>query len=140
MSKMRSAARRGLVRATAVYGTVWLACLVLYWTSLGTGSLRSGIMGYTLLTLYAALPLAGLASALLVGRAAELGRTRLVAVPAIAALYALFIEVTFGLSNVLGLTKIAGDALSALAYGLVPAALGLAIGWATARRRAASPK
>lgn len=130
--------RGALVRAALVYGAAWLACLALYWASLVTGGLGGGaIMGYTLLTLYVVLPVAGIFSGLLVGRMTGLGSWRLVAPPAIAALYALFIVATFGLSTALGLTNVAAVDLAAFVYGLVPAATGLAIGWATSRRRSA---
>lgn len=57
-----------------IYGSAWLACLALYWGSLTTGALGGGgIMGYVILTLYFALPVAGIAAALLVCRVAELG-------------------------------------------------------------------
>ena len=91
-------------------------------------------MGYTILALYVALPVAGFVSALLVGRVAELGWLRLVAPVAIAVLYVLHMVATFGLSTALGLTNIAATDLAALAYGLIPAAIGLGIGALTARR------
>ena len=70
--------KKRLGRAAIVYGTVWFACLALYWGSLATGTLGGGgIMGYVILTFYFALPVAGIAAALLVGRVAELGWWRL---------------------------------------------------------------
>lgn len=135
MAKGSAATSRNIVAACVVYGTAWLACLALYWGSLATGALEGGgIMGYTLLALYFVLPVAGLVSSLLIGRTAYLGRWRVVAAPAIAIFFGLFIKATFGISNMLGLTNIADDGLFALALGLAPAAVGLAIGWATARR------
>lgn len=135
MAKGGAAASRNLVAARVVYGAAWLACLALYWGGLATGALGGGgIMGYTLLALYVVLPAAGFVSSLLIGRTAYLGRWRVVAAPAIAIFFGLFIKATFGLSNMLGLTNIADDGLFALVLGLVPAAIGLAIGWATARR------
>lgn len=126
--------KKRLGKATLVYGVVWAACAVLYWGGLATGALGGGgIMGYTLLALYVALPVAGLVSAFLIGRTRELGWWRLAAPVAAAALYALFVAVTFGLSTALGLANVAAADLAALVLGLVPAAVGLAIGWATAR-------
>lgn len=60
-----------LVRAALVYGAVWLACLAFYWGSLATGALGGGgIMGYVILALGIALPIAGVVTAFLVGRVA----------------------------------------------------------------------
>lgn len=124
-----------IIRAAVIYGAIWLVLLVLYWGSLATGALGGGgIMGYTILSLYIALPIAGIASAFLIGRVVELRWRRLAAPVAIGALYVVFIASTFGLSTALGLTNIAAADLAAFAYGLAPAAVGLAIGWATARR------
>ena len=123
-----------LSKATIIYGVVWLACLVLYWGSLATGALGGGgIMGYTILALHIALPVAAIVSAFLIGRVAELGRWRLVALIAIAVLYVLHTVTTFSLSNVLGLTNIAAADLAVFMYGLIPAAIGLAAGCATAK-------
>lgn len=97
-------------------------------------------MGYTILSLYIALPIAGIVSAFLIGRMTELRWRRLAAPVAIDALHALFIAATFGLSNALGLTNIAAADLSAFAYGLAPAMVGLAIGWVTARHPATTSK
>lgn len=68
-------------------------------------------------------------SAFLIGRTAELGWWRLVALITIAVLYVLHTVATFSLSNALGLTNIAPADLAAFMYGLIPAAIGLAIGW-----------
>ena len=123
-----------LVKAALVYGAVWLACLALYWASLATGALGGGgIMGYVILTFHVALPIAGVVAAFLVGRAAELGWRRLAAPVVIAALYVLHTVATFSLSNVLDLTNIAAADLVTFLYGLIPAAIGLAIGYATAK-------
>lgn len=66
--------KRRLIMPAIVYGVVWLACLVLYWGSLATGALDGGgIMGYVILALYIALPIAGIVSAFLIGRVADLG-------------------------------------------------------------------
>ena len=132
--------KKRLIKATLIYGVTWLACLVLYWGSLATGALGGGIMGYTILSLYIALPIAGIVSAFLIGRMTELRWRRLAAPVAIDALHALFIAATFGLSNALGLTNIAAADLSAFAYGLAPAMVGLAIGWVTARHPATTSK
>lgn len=127
--------KKRLVRAAIVYSVVWIACLALYWGSLATGELGGGgIMGYTILTLYLALPVAGIVSAFLVGRVAELGWWRLAAPVVIAVFYVLHTVATFSLSNALGLTNIAPADLVAFMYGLVPAAIGLAVGWATSLR------
>lgn len=124
-----------LAKAALVYGVVWLACLVMYWASLATGGLGGGgIMGYAILALYLALPVAGVVAAFLVGRATELGWRRLVAPVAIAALYVLHTAATFGLSTALGLTNIMSADPTTLMYGLVPATIGLAAGWLAARR------
>lgn len=129
MATRHPSASTRLVRAAAIYGAVWLVLLILYWAGLATGALGGGgIMGYTILALYVALPVAGIVSALLVSRAAELGLLRLLAPVAIAVLYVLHMTATFGLSTALGLTNIAGADLAAIAYGLVPAAIGLGIG------------
>ena len=49
--------KRRLIKPAIIYGVVWLACLVLYWGSLATGTLGGGgIMGYVILALYIALP------------------------------------------------------------------------------------
>ena len=123
-----------LIRAAIVYGAVWLACLVLYWGCLATGALGGGgIMGYVILALGIALPIGGVVAAFLVGRMADLGRWRLAAPVAIAALYVLHTVTTFNLSNALGLTNIAAADLVTFVYGLVPAAIGLAVGCATAK-------
>lgn len=124
-----------LTRAAIVYGAVWLACLALYWVSLATGALSGGgIMGYIILTFHIALPIAGVVAAFLVGRMAELGWRRLAAPVAIAILYVLHSAATFSLSNALGLTNIAPADLATFMYGLIPAAIGLAVGCATAKR------
>ena len=124
-----------LIRAAIVYGAVWLACLVLYWGCLATGALGGGgIMGYVILALGIALPIGGVVAAFLVGRMADLGRWRLAAPVAIAALYVLHTVTTFNLSNALGLTNIAAADLVTFVYGLVPAAIGLAVGWAASLR------
>ena len=48
-----------LSKAVLVYGVVWVACAVLYWGGLATGALGGGgIMGYVILALYIALPIA----------------------------------------------------------------------------------
>ena len=113
----------------------------LCWVSLATGELGGGgIMGHTILTLYLALPIAGIAAAFMVGRVAELGCWRLAAPVAIAALYVLHTVATFSLSNTLGFTNIAPANLVAFMYGLVPAAIGLAVGCATARQPSSHSK
>ncbi|MGQ5425807.1 hypothetical protein ACULPM_02045 [Thermophilibacter sp. ZX-H3] len=124
-----------LTRAAIVYGAVWLACLALYWGSLATGALGGGgIMGYIILTFHLALPIAGVVATFLVGRMAQLGWRRLAAPVAIAILYVLHSASTFSLSNALGLTNIAPADLATFMYGLIPAAIGLAVGCATAKR------
>ena len=123
-----------LVRAALIYGMVWLACLAFYWGSLATGALGGGgIMGYVILALGIALPIAGVVTAFLVGRMTELGWCRLAATAAIAVLYVLHAVATFSLSNALGFTNIAPADLAVFMYGLIPAAIGLAVGCATAK-------
>ena len=123
-----------LVRAALIYGMVWLACLAFYWGSLATGALGGGgIMGYVILALGIALPIAGVVTAFLVGRMTELGWCRLAATAAIAVLYVLHTVATFSLSNALGFTNIASADLAVFMYGLIPAAIGLAVGCATAK-------
>ena len=123
--------KKRLVRVAIVYGVVWLACLAFYWGSLATGALGGGgIMGYVILALHIALPIAGVVAAFLIGRATELGRRRLAAPIAIAVLYVLHAAATFNLSNALGFTNIASANLAVFMYGLVPAAIGLAVGCA----------
>ena len=130
-----------LTRAAIVYGSVWLACLALYWVSLATGALGGGgIMGYVILTFHVALPVVGVVAAFMVGRTAGLGWWRLAAPVAIAVLYVLHSAATFSLSNALGLTNIAPAGLATFMYGLVPAAIGLAVGCAIARRPSPQPK
>ena len=125
--------KRRLIKPAIIYGVVWLACLVLYWGSLATGALGGGgIMGYVILALYIALPIAGIVSAFLIGRVADLGWWRLAALIAIAVLYVLHTVATFSLSNTLGFTNIAPADLAVFMYGLIPAAIGLAVGCATA--------
>lgn len=127
--------KRRLIKPAIIYGVVWLACLVLYWGGLATGALGGGgIMGYVILALYIALPIGGVVAAFLVGRVAELGWWRLVALIAIAILYVLHTVATFSLSNALGLTNIAPADLAVFMYGLISAAAGLAVGCATAKR------
>lgn len=127
--------KRRLIKPAIIYGAVWLACLALYWGSLATGGLGGGgIMGYVILALYIALPIGGVVAAFLVGRVAELGWWRLVALIAIAILYVLHTVATFSLSNALGLTNIAPADLAVFMYGLISAAAGLAVGCATAKR------
>ena len=124
-----------LTRAASVYGAVWLAFFALYWAALATGALGGGgIMGYIILTFHLALPIAGVVATFLVGRMAELGWRRLAAPVAIAILYVLHSASTFSLSNALGLTNIASADLATFMYGLIPAAIGLAVGCATAKR------
>lgn len=126
--------KKRLVRAAIVYGAVWLACLAFYWGSLATGALGGGgIMGYVILALGIALPIAGVVTAFLVGRVADLGWWRLAALIAIAVLYVLHTVATFSLSNALGFTNIAPADLAVFIYGLIPAAIGLAVGCATAK-------
>ena len=126
--------KRRLIKPTIIYGATWLACLALYWGSLATGALGGGgIMGYVILALYIALPIAGIASAFLIGRVADLGWWRLAALIVIAVLYVLHTVATFSLSNALGFTNIAPADLAVFIYGLIPAAIGLAVGCATAK-------
>ena len=125
--------KRRLIKPAIIYGVVWLACLALYWGSLATGALGGGIMGYAILALYIALPIAGIVSAFLIGRVADLGWWRLAALIAIAVLYVLHTVATFSLSNALGFTNIASADLAVFMYGLIPAAIGLAVGCATAK-------
>ena len=126
--------KKRLVRAAIVYGAVWLACLAFYWGSLATGALGGGgIMGYVILALGIALPIAGVVTAFLVGRVADLGWWRLAALIAIAVLYVLHTVATFSLSNALGFTNIAPADLAVFIYGFIPAAIGLAVGCATAK-------
>ena len=126
--------KKRLVRAAIVYGAVWLACLAFYWGFLATGTLGGGgIMGYVILALGIALPIAGVVTAFLVGRVADLGWWRLAALIAIAVLYVLHTVATFSLSNALGFTNIAPADLAVFIYGLIPAAIGLAVGCATAK-------
>lgn len=123
--------KKRLIRAAIVYGVVWLACLALYWGFLATGALGGGgIMGYIILTLHIALPIAGIVSTFLIGRVTELGWRRLAAPVAIAVLYVLHTVATFSLSNALGFTNIAPADLAVFMYGLIPAAIGLAVGCA----------
>ena len=63
---------------------------------------------------------------------ADLGWWRLAALIAIAVLYVLHTVATFSLSNTLGFTNIAPADLAVFMYGLIPAAIGLAVGCATA--------
>ena len=127
--------KRRLIKPAIIYGAVWLACLALYWGSLATGTLGGGgIMGYVILTLHIALPTSGIVSAFLIGRTSELSWRRLAAAVAIAELYVLHTVATFSLSNALGLTNIAPANLVAFMYGLVLAAIGLAVGWLTCLR------
>lgn len=126
--------KRRLIKPAIIYGAVWLACLALYWGSLATGGLGGGIMGYVILALYIALPIAGIVSAFLIGRVADLGWWRLAALIVIAVLYVLHTVATFSLSNALGLTNIAPADLAVFMYGLISAAAGLAVGCATAKR------
>ena len=86
-------------------------------------------MGYVILTLYIALPIAGIVSAFLIGRVADLGWWRLIALIAIAVLYVLHTVATFSFSNALGFTSIAPADLAVFMYRLIPAAIGLAVGW-----------
>lgn len=131
------ATKRCLKSAVAVYAAVWLVCFFLYWASLLTGALDGGmVMGYTALVLYCALPVAGAASAFLVGRMNVLGWRRLFAPFAIALLYLAFIAATFGLSTMLGLASIASTDFSSFVYGFAPAVLGLALGWLLFSRQA----
>ena len=126
--------KKRLVRASIVYGAVWLACLAFYWGSLATGALGGGgIMGYVILALGIALPIAGVVTAFLVGRVADLGWWRLAALIAIAVLYVLHTVATFSLSNALGFTNIAPADLAVFIYSLIPAAIGLAVGCDTAK-------
>ena len=129
--------KKRLTRPAIIYGAVWIACHALYWGSLATGTLGGGgIMGYVILTFHIAMPVAGIAAALPAGRVAELGWWRLAAPVAIATLYVIHSAATFSLSNDLDLTNIAPADLDTFMYGLVPAAIGLAIGWTTALRGA----
>ena len=126
--------KRRLIKPVIIYGVAWTACLVLYWGSLATGALGGGgIMGYVILALGIALPIAGVVGAFLIGRAAELGWWRLTAPAAIAVLYMLHTVATFSLSNALGFTNIAPGDLAVFMYGLIPAVIGLAVGCATAK-------
>lgn len=99
MTGARPARTRRVLRAAAIYGTSWLACLVLYWGSLASGDIAGGmIMVYTLLVLYGALPAISAISAFFIGRVCSFGKWRLAAP-------------------------------FALALDFAPAALGLGTGW-----------
>ena len=130
MTDARPVGTRRVLRAAAIYGIAWLACLVLYWGSLASGGIAGGmIMGYTLLVLYGALPAISAISAFFIGRVCSFGKWRLAAPFALATLYELFIMATFDLSTALGLTNIATADAFVLALGFAPAALGLGTGW-----------
>ena len=132
--------KRHLVKPAIIYGVVWFACLALYWGSLATGALGGGIMGYVILALHIVLPIADIVSAFLIGRVADLGWWRLAALIAIAVLYVLHTVATFSLSNALGFTNIAPADLATFMYGLIHAAIGLAVGCATERQPSPQPK
>ena len=96
MAEKRCAAKRFLIAAVVAYAAIWLACFVLYWTSLLTGALGGGaIAGYTLLVLYILLPTASVISSFLVGCVSDFGWWRLVAPLATCVFYPLFIMATF---------------------------------------------
>ncbi len=130
MNRVPNVSVRHAIRNVAVvYGVVWLACLVLYWGSLAFGGLSGGtIMGYMLLVLYVALPVAGSVASFLIGRSRCFGGWRFLAPFASAVLYLIFIGVTFDLSTALGLTNIAPADVRLAACVLAFSFLGLAIG------------
>ena len=69
MTDARPVRTRRVLRAAAIYGISWLACLVLFWGSLASGGIAGGmIMGYTLLVLYGVLPAISAISAFFIGR------------------------------------------------------------------------
>lgn len=137
MAEKRCAAKRSLIAAVVAYAAIWLACFVLYRTSLLTGALDGGaIAGYTLLVLYILLPAASVISSFLVGCVSDFGWWRLVAPLAACVFCPLFIMATFGLSTEFGLANVANTDFFAVAVGFAPAALGLAVGWLVSSRRA----
>ena len=130
MAEKQHGIRRRFIQSVAVYGTVWLACFVLYWFGLAVGAFGNGmIMGYTLLVLYCVLPVAGVVAAFLLGRSRAIGAWLLIVPIVIAALYTFFIMATFGLSTAFGFAHIAPVDFGTFIFGFIPAALGLAIAW-----------
>ena len=115
MAEKRCAAKRSLIAAVVAYAAIWLACFVLYWTSLLTA--------------------ASVMFSFLVGCVSDFGWWRLVAPLAACVFYPLFIMATFGLSTEFGLANVANTDFFAVAVGFAPAALGLAVGWLVSSRR-----
>ncbi len=122
---------RAVIVCAAAYAIIWVACVAWYWLGIvdaTSATAGSAIFAYILVTHYVALPAAAFAIGTVVGWRRNLGRVRFAVAPALAIAYALAPIVTFSISNALGLSNIAEADLMALAVGLVPVALGLAVG------------
>lgn len=135
-AEMGTLPTRQFVLTAAVYGVIWLACVLWFWVSLATGNTGGGwIMAYTLACFYIALPLAAFAASFSLGLTAALGWRRILAPLAFALLYVCAMLLTFSLSTALGLARIAGADFVAFLFGLAPGVLGCALGALVAARK-----
>lgn len=130
-----TAITRGIFVSSIIYGIVWVCCLAWYWISIAFSIPDGGwIMGYTLVALYFALPLASAIASFFIGRESGFRLRRLLTPIAAGLFYALFTAATFSLSTALGLANIASPNFATLIFGFAPAALGLIIGWLTSAK------
>ena len=128
-AEMGTLPTRQFVLTAAVYGVIWLACVLWFWVSLATGNTGGGwIMAYTLACFYIALPLATFAASFSLGLTAALGWRRILAPLAFALLYVCAMLLTFSLSTALGLARIAGADFIAFLFGLAPGVVGCTLG------------
>lgn len=135
-AEMGTLPTRQFVLTAAVYGVIWLACVLWFWVSLATGNTGGGwIMAYTLSCFYIALPLAAFAASFSLGLATALGWRRILVPLVFALLYVCAMLLTFSLSTALGLALIAEVDLVAFLFGLAPGVLGCALGALAAARK-----
>jgi len=123
--------------AVAIFAATWLLVISFFWLNQlsGYGFSGSGIMLYAIVSYFIALPLASLISSIIAGRARNIGRKRFAAPAVIAIFYELAQLATTGVLHGFNGTHLV-NLLSAFVFGLIPSAIGIAMGMIriTARR------
>lgn len=121
--------RSPLVIAIVIFAAAWLLVVCFFWINQlgGYGFSGSGIMLYAIVSYFIALPLAALASSVIVGRARGIGGKRFAVPVAVTILYELAQLVTAGVLNGLDGAHLVNP-LAAVVFGLIPSAIGIAIG------------
>lgn len=114
--------------ALAIFAATWLLTVCSFWLVTGCGGFSgAGIMFYTIAAYFVGLPLAAFVSSILIGRVRELKHRRFAAPIAACVFYELAQLATAGIWREIEAAHLV-DPLSAIAFGLIPSALGIAIG------------